>query len=158
MLHTSIAVPLWYATGDRMADTKIQNYKNHAHLPRLTQVAGIPALIAMVLVIVALVREPDLQGYALLCLTFSVLVLALISRAYTVRLQDRIIRLEMQLRLERLGLGSQFHRISTQQLVALRFASDAELPSLIDRAIRESLSGDQIKRAVTDWQPDLHRT
>jgi len=84
--------------------------------------------------------------------------LALISRAYTVRLQDRIIRLEMRFRLERIGRADEFARLTTPQLVGLWFASDAELPDLVDRALREDLSLDQIKRNVEDWQPDFHRT
>jgi len=88
----------------------------------------------------------------------SVIVLALISRAYTVRLQDRIVRLEMQLRLGRLGREHDFRRLSTAQLAALRFASNAELPGLLDRSLAEDLTPDQIKRAVCDWQPDFYRT
>ena len=74
------------------------------------------------------------------------------------RLQDRIVRLEMQVRLERLGRQKDFLSLSTKQLVALRFASDAELPDLIDRALTMKLTPDQIKRSVSDWQADLHRT
>ena len=85
-------------------------------------------------------------------------MLALISRAYTVRLQDRIIRLEMRLRLERLGKAFEFTRLTTPQLVALRFASDAELRDLVDRTLTENLALDQIKRSINDWQPDFHRT
>ena len=51
-----------------------------------------------------------------------------------------------------------FERFSIKHIAALRFASDAELPALIDRAIAEQLTPDQIKRAVKDWQPDLLRT
>ena len=82
----------------------------------------------------------------------------LISRAYTVRLQDRIIRLEMLGRLSRIGRDRDFPQLTTQQIIALRFASDAELAALVDRALTEHLSADQIKRAVKTWQPDLHRT
>jgi hypothetical protein len=79
-------------------------------------------------------------------------------RRYTVRLQDRIIRLEMRLRLLALGREHDITRVTMRQLVALRFASDAELPALIDRALAENLTPDQIKRAVSNWQPDRMRT
>jgi hypothetical protein len=82
----------------------------------------------------------------------------LISRAYTTRLQDRIIRLEMHGRLARLGRDREFERLSTPQIVALRFASDTELAPLLDRTLAEQLTPDQIKRGITNWQPDLHRT
>ena len=85
-------------------------------------------------------------------------MLALISRDYTVRLQDRIIRLETRLRLERLGKALEFTRLTTPQLVALRFASDAELRDLVDLTLTENLALDQIKRSINDWQPDFHRT
>ena len=84
-----------------------------------------------------------------------------ISRRYATRLQDRIIKLEMKLRgSEILSPGQQaaLSRLSTPQLVALRFASNAELPALLERAEREQLQPDQIKRAITHWIPDLDRT
>ena len=49
-------------------------------------------------------------------------------------------------------------RLSMRQLVALRFASDAELPALMNRAIAETLTPDAIKREVRDWQGDYFRT
>jgi hypothetical protein len=137
---------------------KTQNFANHTYFPTMTPVAGLPAIFALLLFVFEAFRHPSLEVFGLIALAFSAIVLALISRAYTVRLQDRIIRLEMRLRLERLGKGSEFTHFSTPQLVALRFASDAELPDLVDRALKEHLALHQIKRAVQDWQPDLHRT
>jgi hypothetical protein len=124
----------------------------------LTAIAGLPAFLAFLLLVYSLARDFSLQNLGLALLAFSVLPLVLISRAYTVRLQDRIIRTEMQLRLDRLGRGGDIGRVTPKQLTALRFAPDGELPGLLDRAIAESLTPDQIKRAVKDWQPDWMRT
>ena len=139
-----------------MAQT--QTYATHPHFPAPTSLAGLFGVVAFVLLVYGTFRAPTLQNVALVCLAFSVMVLVGISRLYTTRLQNRIIRLEMQLRLERLGRARDFARLSTPQLVGLRFASDAELPGLMDRALAENLTSDQIKRAVTDWQADWHRT
>ena len=90
------------------------------------------------------------------------IVLLLISRQYTTKLQDRIIRLEMKVRTAGLALQppqqAALSRISLPQIVALRFASDQELPALIDRADREHLTPDQIKREIKNWVPDESRT
>jgi hypothetical protein len=88
-------------------------------------------------------------------------VVLLISREYTTRLQDRIIKIEMKLRCAQLLSPAQqaaLSRIAKPQLIALRFASDAELPALLERAEREQLTADQIKRAIKNWVPDLDRT
>ena len=141
-----------------MAETRIQTYANHPHRPLLTTVASVFTILGLGLAVRAMLREPTGQTGAMLLLALGVFTLVLISRAYTVRLQDRIIRLEVQLRLERLGRGKDMARLSIKQITALRFASDAELPALIDRTLAENLTSDQIKRAVTDWQPDWLRT
>jgi hypothetical protein len=112
----------------------------------------------MVLLIIFAFRQPSVVSVGLVLLSFGVFTLVLISRTYTVRLQDRIIRLEMLGRLARIGRDRDFARLSTSQVVALRFASDGELPTLLDRTLAESLTSDQIKRAIVTWQPDLYRT
>ena len=124
----------------------------------MTVVAALLSLVVLVGFGINAFRQPSFESVALIALTLAVMVLVVISRTYTVRLQDRIIRVEMCLRLERLGKSAEFSRLSTSQLVALRFASDAELPALVDRALRDDLNLEQIKRAVTDWQPDHLRT
>jgi hypothetical protein len=64
----------------------------------------------------------------------------------------------MRTRLARLGHEADLARLSMRQIVALRFASDAELPGLLQRAAAENLTADQIKRGVTSWQADDMRT
>jgi len=89
------------------------------------------------------------------------IALLLISRSYITRLQDRIIRLEVRLRGAELLTPEQQRLLGTagmKQIVALRFASDAELPALLERAVREQLRPDDIKRAIKTWVPDLDRT
>jgi hypothetical protein len=89
------------------------------------------------------------------------LVLLSISRTYTTALQDRIIKLEMRVRCTSLLTPQQqatIAQLDKAQLIALRFASDAELASLAERAEREHLSADQIKKAIKTWVPDWDRT
>jgi hypothetical protein len=135
-----------------------QSYARHAHRPTLTTIAGLFTIASMVLLLLFVIRYPSIGSLGVLLLSCGVFTLVWISRAYTVRLQDRIIRLEVHGRLQRLGRDREFERLSTRQIVALRFASDAELPALLDRTLAENLSADQIKRAIVQWQPDLYRT
>jgi len=72
--------------------------------------------------------------------------------------QDRVIRLEMRVRLTRLGLERELDQLEHRQLIALRFASDSEIAALARRAIGEKLPPDQIKRAIQQWQGDYFRT
>jgi hypothetical protein len=83
------------------------------------------------------------------------------SRGKAQRMQDRIIRLEMRLRLERLLPPEQradIAKLSLGQLVALRFASDAELPALAKDVVANRIEDrKEIKRRVKDWQADWLR-
>jgi hypothetical protein len=124
----------------------------------LTTIAGLFTMASMVMLAIFVIRYPSVGSIGVFLLSCGVFTLVLISRAYTVRLQDRIIRLEMHGRLQRLGRDRDFARLSTAQITALRFAPDAELPALLDRALVDNLGADQIKRAIVSWQPDLHRT
>lgn len=135
-----------------------QSYANHAYRPTGWMIGTLSALLAFVAMIVVLVRQPGLLTAGLVLLAFSLICVLFLVRRYALRLQDRIIRFEMQTRMARLGLERPFARLSLPQIIALRFASDAELPALVDRATTENLSADQIKRAVADWQADSLRT
>ena len=84
-----------------------------------------------------------------------------VSRGKALRMQDRIIRLEMRLRLERVLPAAQradIERLDLGQLVALRFASDAELPALVKDVVAGNVTDrEEIKRRVKDWQADWLR-
>jgi hypothetical protein len=136
-----------------------QNYQNHAYRAWAWTIAWAGALTATVLFLWdAVAGERSLRSLALILLGFITLLTVTILRTFALRLQDRIIRLEMRVRLARLGREPELDRLRVKQIVALRFASDAELPALIDRAVAEKLSPDQIKRAVKNWQADHLRT
>jgi Family of unknown function (DUF6526) len=140
-----------------------QTYKTHRHNPKLTGIGF--GLLVLGIVAFAL-RWFEIGGRGMFAAGLGALiavdlVLLAISRAYTTKLQDRIIKLEMRVRCAAFLSPPQLAalaKISTAQVVALRFASDAELPALLERADREQLSAEQIKRAIKDWVPDWDRT
>jgi len=126
-----------------------------------TYIAGVFGGAAFVLLAEAWLLGRNTAALGSVLLAVAVLALISISRVYTVRLQNRIIRLEMRLRLRDVLPPTQqgeILQLTTPQLVALRFASDAELPTLVDRVVRERLSREEIKKAIKDWVPDWERT
>jgi Family of unknown function (DUF6526) len=87
-------------------------------------------------------------------------LLAARTRSFVTHLQDRIIRLEERLRLSAVlqePLRSRAAELTDSQLIGLRFAGDAELPRLVQRALDEKLSRKDIKKAVVNWKPDYSR-
>jgi hypothetical protein len=137
-----------------------QSFANHAHRPTLTAIVWLFALIALVLIVMQM-RGSETRDWAILMTILAVFVLGWISRVYTVKLQDRIIMLEVKVRAAEIlaaGQDAQLARLSSKQIVALRFASDEEFGALLERAARENLSPKDIKAAIKTWRPDLHRT
>ncbi len=137
-----------------------QSFANHAHRPIPTAVVWVFALIALGLVVRNFDTARSLD-WALVAIILAILELGWISRIYIVKLQDRIIMLEVKVRAAELltaGQDAQLAKLSSKQIVALRFASDQEFGTLLERAARENLSPKEIKAAIRTWRPDLHRT
>ena len=120
--------------------------------------AGLSFVAAAIIAIYELVHSPSLQGVMFLLLAVGGALLWFNVRTGDSMGQDRMIRAEMRARWDRV-LGenrrADFERMTVKQLVALRFASDAELPGLVAEVLAGTTTEqDAIKRKVRDWQAD----
>lgn len=144
-----------------MSERKPQTYANHTRFdPAFHYFLAPVFLITLIATIVHLVRHPHLTSAWHVVLAFALLLLAGKARAYALKAQDRVIRLEERMRLATLlpePLRARIGELQERQLVALRFASDAEVPALVERTLKENLTQKQIKQAITNWRPDYFR-
>ena len=137
-----------------------QSFANHAHRPTHTVMVWLFALIALVLMVQQL-RGADTRDLAIVFVILAIFELGWISRVYTVKLQDRIIMLEVKVRAAELlpaGADAQLAKLNNKQIAALRFASDAEFGALLERAARDNLQPKDIKASIKTWRPDIYRT
>jgi hypothetical protein len=137
-----------------------QNAKSHAMFDPMWHFTTLP--MSLVLVIgcgIALYHHPDELHIGLLLFALTLIMAVGAIRGYGLKNQDRIIRLEEQVRLHRLMPAEPeiVDALSMTQLIGLRFASDPEAPALARRAVAENLTRKQIKEAVQVWRPDNHR-
>jgi len=141
---------------------RVQTYKNHPRLLPAFHFFVLPALLVNVLNEVRKAwRYPSEGSLFLAVVAVALFTLAYLSRTMALTVQDRVIRLEMRLRLRQIlppELQTRIHDLTHRQLIALRFASDAELPELV----REILDGKlttvkEIKLRVKNWQSDWLR-
>ena len=145
-----------------MAEKLPQTYANHVRLHPPFHFFLLPAtLVLLVLTIVNVERHSgSLEAWILLLIGVMTPLAVLLIRVNPLRVQDRVIRLEERLRLEALlsePLKSRIPELSEQQLVALRFASDAELPALIEKALKSNMGLRDIKKAIVNWRADIFR-
>ena len=138
--------------------TPAQSYANHAHRPTAWNVVWLICLTSVAVSIWAALRDRTLVSHVVLLMAIGLLGTVSLLRLFVLRVQDRVIRLEMRVRMTRLGLEREFEELEHRQLIALRFASDSEIPALARRAISEKLPPDAIKRAIQHWQGDVYRT
>ncbi len=138
-----------------------QNFTNHAKVDSLYHFAIVPALL-LNLLFAALhcARHASAWRGWNIVLALVLLLLAVRLRTYALRVQDRVIRLEERIRMAALlpmELQTLQRELTTGQIIALRFASDAELASLTERSVRENLPPQAIKQQIRNWRPDTHR-
>jgi hypothetical protein len=136
-----------------------QTYRNHVRWLPPFHFFVLPVLLVNIFVqLRPLVQAPAFStGWAFL-VAVAIFMVGLLSRVQAATVQDRVIRLEMRLRLREVlpaDLKPRIHELTHGQLVALRFASDAELPELVREVLEGKLrTKKEIKMRVRDWQPD----
>ena len=151
-----------------MAENAPQSYADHTRWDPLFHFFLLPVfglgLLMSLVHFFAHLGESDFRDNfhaAMLILLATALLVAVFKiRLYALKMQDRIIRLEERLRLTQLlsePLRSRIPELTEAQLCGLRFASDAEVPQLVERALKEKLSRKQIKQAIKTWRPDYWR-
>ena len=145
-----------------MADKVPQTYANHVRLHPPFHFFLLPSGLALlIMTIVNVVRHPSLlEAWILLLIGVMTPVALLLIRLNPLRAQDRLIRLEERMRMESVlpaALRSRIGELSERQLVALRFASDAELPGLVEKALSTRMKERDIKKAIVNWRADNFR-
>lgn len=145
-----------------MAEKLPQTYANHVRLHPPFHFFLIPCGIAVLIMsIVNFVKHYDvLEAWILLVLGIMTPVAVFLIRTNPLKAQDRLIRLEERLRLEALlnePLRSRLGELKESQLVALRFASDAEIPGLVEKTLKGNMPSKDIKKAIVTWRADTFR-
>jgi len=136
-----------------------QTYRNHAKLVPAFHFFVLPVLLVnIVWTTRAAWLAPGVETVLGLLVAIVLMLLGLFARTFALKVQDRVIRLEMQLRLRELlpaELQPRIDDFTLEQLIALRFASDAELPELAATVLRENLKQrEAIKKLIKDWKAD----
>ena len=141
---------------------RVQTYKNHLRWLPAFHFFVLPVLLLNLLNQARLEWRYPSEGAAFsVVVAAALLTLGFLSRVQAVTVQDRVIRLEMRLRLRQIlpaEMHGRINELTHRQLVALRFASDAELTELVREILDGKLqTGKQIKQRVKNWQSDWLR-
>lgn len=139
-----------------------QTFATHVRRPPMLYLAGTIVLVINALYAAwLLIRNPGGLTLWQLIVAAALVMVALAVRSHSTRVQDRIIRLEERLRLSRIlpdDLRDRVDDLTPAQMVALRFASDSEVPDLARRTLAgEFQTTAEIKRQVKDWRGDYLR-
>src|SRR6185503_17202886 len=143
-----------------MAEKVHQTVANHTRLDPAYHLFVLPvAAVNLGVTIWNLIKNPGLGAawYVVLAIAAAIAVLKL--RLYALKVQDRVIRLEERLRLSQLlsePLRSRIGDLTETQLIGLRFACDAEVGTLVEKALSGMTRG-EIKKSISSWRPDYFR-
>lgn len=138
-----------------------QTYSNHRRFVPLFHFIAFPALLILLIgSIINLVNssQDNLYSASLIVLISVLLILAtLFARGFALKVQDRAIMAEEKYRYFLLTQKPLPKKLTIRQIIGLRFASDEEFPNLVERALKENLSENQIKKNIKNWRGDYHR-
>ena len=139
-----------------------QNFSNHTRfVPPFHYVALPILLVNFVSAVVGLFNGITFDASLHVLVAVALIIVALFARVFALKAQDRVIRLEMRLRMLELLPEDRQGRINDftpTQMVSLRFAGDAELPELARKVLDENITKTtSIKKMITDWQGDYFR-
>jgi len=140
---------------------KEQNFKNHVQLVtgyhRVTLVGILLFLVASVNYLIKSTPENKYLASMLFLLSLVIVLMAWYLRIFALKAQDRAIRAEENLR-HFVLTGKLFpSQLRMRQIIALRFAPDAEFLGLVEKAVKENLSNKDIKLAIQNWKADFDR-
>lgn len=144
-----------------MAERPPQTLANHVRIDPPFHYFVLPVFaISWIVSLIFAVRHPNFLHAWVVIFNTALVVAVIRCRQYALKVQDRIIRLEERLRLAALlpdSQRSQITRLTERQVIALRFASDEEMPLLVERSLSSNLAPADIKKAIKTWRPDYWR-
>jgi low affinity Fe/Cu permease len=144
-----------------MAASQPQSLTNHTKWDPLFHFILVPiSVINLIVVSVYLYKTPSRLTAWVLVLAIAAILTLFKMRLYSLKVQNRLICLEEKFRMQSVLPESQrsyISQLTPTQFVGLRFASDEELTTLVERAAKEKLSRGDIKKAVVKWRADEYR-
>ena len=141
-----------------MSDSAPQSLKNHGRLDPPYHFVLLTVLTVNLFIVLCYAWR-DLNYFTewMVILSMAVFIPALKLRTYPLKVQDRVIRLEERIRLQALApteWHAQIYRLTEDQLIGLRFASDDEVVELAKQALEHNLNRKQIKERIKSWRAD----
>jgi Family of unknown function (DUF6526) len=144
-----------------MAEKRPQTLANHARLDPPFHFVLLPIMLLSVLIAIRnAISNPTVIGIWNVIFVAALVVGVFLIRIYPLKVQDRVIRLEERLRLSILlpePLRSRIQELTEDQLVGLRFASDGEVASLVEKTLANKWTRKEIKANIRNWRPDYFR-